>query len=133
MIVFIKWTESTAYRIVPRLLENLYQQYPQGTATAITLVGSLLSLLSTKYVSETTSNFKLLVAHELDRAFSEAIRFATVVSLASPGSKNISLYSLYARITVGSGNALFDFGKGRRVWTIMSLVSLFLFTVQTAA
>jgi hypothetical protein len=46
LIAFIIRTESTAYPIVPRHLGTLYQQYPQGTATAITLVGSLLSLLS---------------------------------------------------------------------------------------
>ncbi|KAF8726409.1 hypothetical protein AX14_007909 [Amanita brunnescens Koide BX004] len=114
LTAFIIRTETTAHRIVPARLATLHQQYPQGTATAITLTGSLLSLLSTK-------------------TFTEAIRFATVVSLASPGSKNMSLYSLYARITVGSGDALFDFGKGRRAWTFISLVSLLLFTVQTAA
>ncbi|KAF8334392.1 hypothetical protein F5887DRAFT_1079747 [Amanita rubescens] len=114
LIAFIIRTESIAYPIVPRHLETLYVQHPQGATTAITLIGSLLSVLSTK-------------------AFSEAARFDTVVSLGSPGSKSMSLYSLYARITVGSGNTLFHFGKGRRVWTIMSLVSLLLFTVQTAA
>ncbi|KAF8694692.1 hypothetical protein AX14_001935 [Amanita brunnescens Koide BX004] len=114
LTAFIIRTETTAYPTIPRHLASLYQQYPQGAVTAITLVGSLLSLLSTK-------------------AFSEAIRFATVVSLASPGSRNMSLYSLYARITVGSGDTLFDFGNGRRAWTFISLVSLLLFAVQTAA
>ena len=73
------------------------------------------------------------MSDEPNRAFSEAIRFATVVSLGSPGAKNMSLYSLYARVTVGSGNTLFHFGRGRSVWTIISFISLLLFTIQTAA
>lgn len=55
MIAFITRTESTAYPIVPRRLATLYVKYPQGSTTAITLVGSLLSLLSTKYVSGSQS------------------------------------------------------------------------------
>ena len=51
LIVFIVRTESTAYPIVPRHLETLYVQHPQGATTAITLIGSLLSVLSTKYDS----------------------------------------------------------------------------------
>jgi hypothetical protein len=78
-------------------------------------------------------NSRLLITDEPNRAFSEAIRFATVVSLASPGSQNMSLYALYARISVGSGKTLFDFGRGRVHWTIISLVSLLLFTIQTTA
>ncbi|KAF8731269.1 hypothetical protein AX14_004970 [Amanita brunnescens Koide BX004] len=115
LIAFIIRTESTAYPTVPRYLATLYIQYPQDTTAAITLVGSLLSLISTK-------------------AFSEAVRFATVVSLRrSPSSKNMSLYSLHARITIGSGKTLLDFGISRVRWTIISLVSLLLFTVQTTA
>ena len=75
----------------------------------------------------------LFITDEPHGAFSEAVRFTTVVSLASPGSKNMSLYSFYARISVGSGKTLFDFGRGRVHWTIISLVSLFLFTIQTTA
>ena len=51
LIVFIISTESTTYRVVPRDLAILFVEYPQGTATATTLVGSLLSLISTKFVS----------------------------------------------------------------------------------
>ena len=76
-----------------------------------------------------------LITNEPNRAFSEAIRFTTVVSLAkgSSDSKNMSLHSLCARISVGSGKTLFDFGRGRIHWTIISLVSLLLFTIQTTA
>ena len=78
-------------------------------------------------------NLKSLITDEPDRAFSEAIRFAAVVSLRSPGSRKMTLYSLYATVTIGSGNTLFEFGRGRTYWTIISLISLILFTVQTAA
>ena len=76
-----------------------------------------------------------LITDELNSAFSEAIRFATVVSLVGgkPDSKNMSLHSLCARISVGSGKTLFDFGRGRVHWTIISLISLLLFTIQTTA
>ena len=132
LIAFIIWTESTTYRVVPRSLATLFVQYPQGTAAATTLVGSLLSLISTKYVD---FNCMSLIIDEPNRAFSEAIRFATVVSLAgrSPDSKNMSLHSLCARISIGLGKTLFDFGRGRLHWTIISLVSLLLFTIQTTA
>ena len=131
LIAFIIRTETTAYPIVPRHLATLYLKYPQNTTAAITLIGSLLSLISTKYVF--SFNLKLMIADNSNRAFSEAIRFATVVSLRSPGSKNLSLFSLHARITVGSGNTLCGFGRGRSFWTIISFVSLLLFAVQTAA
>ena len=80
-----------------------------------------------------TFKFQMSITDEPNRAFSEAIRFATIVSLGSPGSKAMSLYSLYARIAIGSGKTLFDFGSGRVYWSIISLVSLLLFTIQTAA
>jgi hypothetical protein len=51
LMVFIIRTESTAYPILPSHLATLFVQYPQGTAIATTLVGSLLSLISTKCVS----------------------------------------------------------------------------------
>ena len=51
LMAFIIRTESTAYPIVPSRLATLFVQYPQGSAIAITLVGSLLSLISTKYFS----------------------------------------------------------------------------------
>jgi hypothetical protein len=51
LIVFIIRTETTAYPIVPTRLATLFVQYPQGTTIATTLVGSLLSLISTKYFS----------------------------------------------------------------------------------
>jgi hypothetical protein len=51
LIAFIIRTETTAYPIVPRHLATLYLKYPQNTTAAITLIGSLLSLISTKYVS----------------------------------------------------------------------------------
>jgi hypothetical protein len=132
LIAFIIRTESTAYPTVPRYLATLYVQYPQDTTAAITLVGSLLSLISTKCVCD--FHLQMLIADEPNRAFSEAVRFATVVSLRrSPSSKNMSLYSLHARITIGSGKTLLDFGISRVRWTIISLVSLLLFTVQTTA
>ena len=51
LIAFIIWAESTTYQVVPRYLATLFVQHPQGTAAATTLVGSLLSLISTKYVA----------------------------------------------------------------------------------
>ena len=51
LVAFIIWTESTTYRVVPRHLATLFVEYPQGAIAATTLVGSLLSLISTKYVS----------------------------------------------------------------------------------
>ena len=74
-----------------------------------------------------------LFTDEPNRAFSEAIRFSIVVSLWRPRSKNMTLYSLCARISVGSEKTLFNFGRGRVHWTIISLVSLLLVTVQTTA
>ena len=130
LIAFITWTESTTYRVVPTQLAALFVQYPQGATAATTLVGSLLSLISTKCVSGFPRSF---ITDERDSAFSEAIRFATVVSLASPGSKNMSLYSLYARISIGSVKILFDFGRNHVHWRIISLISLLLFTIQTTA
>ena len=62
LMVFIIWTESTAYPIVPNHLATLFVQYPQGTAIVITLVGSLLSLISTKYFS--SFQFQGLIADE---------------------------------------------------------------------
>ena len=59
LIVFIIWTESTTYRVVPTHLATLFVKYPQGATTAITLVGSLLSLISTTYVS----GFQFQVIH----------------------------------------------------------------------
>ena len=50
LMAFIIWTESTTYRVVPRHLATLFVQYPQGATAATTLIGSLLSLISTKYV-----------------------------------------------------------------------------------
>jgi hypothetical protein len=131
LLAFIIRAESTAYPIIPKYLATLYVQHPQDSVVAITLVGSLLSLISTKYVFD--FQFQMSIADELNRAFSEAVRFATVVSLGTPCSKTMSLYSLYAGITVGSGKTLFDFGSSRVHWSLISLVSLLLFTIQTAA
>ena len=75
--------------------------------------------------------FNLLTVDEPIRAFAEAVRFAIVVSLRDPGLKNISLYSLCASTSVGSQRPVFD---GRHIrWTVISLVLLLLFTVQTTA
>ena len=47
MIVFVVWT-STGHRIVPNSLATLYIGHLQSTITAITLFGSLLSLVNIK-------------------------------------------------------------------------------------
>ena len=66
------------------------------------------------------------------RAFAEAVRFSTVISLENThGSKSMSLYSLYARTTVGSGGPLLHFDRAHVHWTIISLIVLLFFTVQT--
>ena len=50
LITFVVRTESTANPIVPKDLATLYEQYPQTTSAAITIIGSLLSVSSTQYV-----------------------------------------------------------------------------------
>ena len=46
-VFFVIWT-SVAHQTVPHLMADLYLEYPQSTATVLTLIGSLLSLINTK-------------------------------------------------------------------------------------
>ncbi|KAF8654250.1 hypothetical protein AX14_008270, partial [Amanita brunnescens Koide BX004] len=72
-VFFVIWT-SVAHQPVPHLMADLYLEYPQSTATVLTLIGSLLSLINTKL-------------------FADAVRLAINVSLKSKG---MSLYTLHA-------------------------------------
>ncbi|KAK2464929.1 hypothetical protein APHAL10511_003005 [Amanita phalloides] len=113
MVSFVVWS-STAQRTVPRLMAHYYLNYPQTTATTLTLVGTLLSMINTKL-------------------FVNAICFAINVSLGETDANGISLYSFYAASSVCSRSFLFGLDRGRIRWTIASLLCFSVFAAQTSA
>ena len=126
-VIALTWKLVVFALLMASILATLYEHYPQITSAAITIIGSLLFVLSTECVVGFQSN--LLITDEPVRAFADAVRFATVISLRNLDSNNMTLYTLCASTAVGPQKLLFDARHVR--WTVISLVFSLSSTMRT--
>ena len=128
-IAYIIYT-STGYRQVSNTLANLIINKPASATAGFTLIGSLLSLMTSKLVFLFVSTIGIL--NDLSRFSVEAIRFALNVSLGDSKRGGIRLFTFYAATKVVQRSPIVKLDS-RLNWTIITFFSLFLFTVQTSA